>query len=180
MFHQRRNKYIISLLILIPIFIIFSTPVLSENWSGFEIMKLPDSSFAVVETGEDGTKIKHCPHHDLNGKLDNEQLIYVLGTFEQETWHKEKNKKEAKRHLNEHYQKFLRGVLKQSSELSVNINKAMLSELVLLPAIGPVIAVKIVGYREQHGKYEKVEDIKKVQGIGPSIFKAIRHYISID
>ncbi len=184
--NQGWYQFFIGPLILITVFIIFSTliifstPVFSENWSEFEIMKLPDFSFALVEIGEDGAKLKHCPHHDVNGKLDIEQLIYVLGTFELETWYKRKNKKEARKHLEDHYQKFLKETLKEPIVSSLNINKAMLSQLVILPNVGPVIAVKILEYREQQGKFEKIEDIKKVGGIGPSTFNAIRHYIKID
>ena len=61
---------------------------------------------------------------------------------------------------------------------TVDINRAGLTELVILPNIGPVIAVKIVEYRNMHGLFESIEDIKKVEGIGSGTFNAVRHYIS--
>lgn len=59
-----------------------------------------------------------------------------------------------------------------------NINKARLTELVTLPQVGPVLAIKINEYRNTHNLYVTIEDIMKVEGIGPVTFNAIRHYIS--
>jgi len=61
-----------------------------------------------------------------------------------------------------------------------NINKAQLTELVALPQVGPVLAVKINEYSNTHNMYVTIEDIMKVEGIGPGTFNAIRHYISTD
>lgn len=48
----------------------------------------------------------------------------------------------------------------------VNINRAKLTELVMLPQTGPVLAVKIVEYRNKHNLYMTINDIEKVEGIG--------------
>ena len=148
-----------------------------QEWSDLTIRLLPDSSFAVVESGEAGKKLRHCPHHDLNGKLDEEQLIYALGTLNKKTWLDSKNSKVAKKHLKNHYDKVMTKIMKKGLQGTVDINRAGLTELVILPHIGPVIAVKIVKYRNMHGLFEAIEDIKKVEGIGNSAFNAIRHYI---
>ncbi|MBW2663998.1 MAG: helix-hairpin-helix domain-containing protein, partial [Deltaproteobacteria bacterium] len=52
--------------------------------------------------------------------------------------------------------------------------------LVALPQIGPVMAVKIVECRNMHGLFEKIEDIRKVQGVGSGTFNAIKHYIAVN
>ena len=44
----------------------------------------------------------------------------------------------------------------------VNINTATQTELETLPGIGPSTALKIIDYRKENGKFEKIEDIKKV------------------
>ncbi len=59
--------------------------------------------------------------------------------------------------------------VKEGMTESVNINKASPKDLVRLPNIGPVMAVRIHKYRETHGLFQSVEDIKKVEGIGPAI-----------
>ncbi len=151
-----------------------------QGWPDLTIRLLPDSSFAVVESGEAGKKLRHCAHHDLNGKLDEEQLIYVLGTLDKETWLDPKNSEAAKKHLENHYDKFITKIMKKGLQGTVDINRAGLTELVVLPHIGPVLAVKIVEYRNMHGLFEAIEDIKKVEGIGSSTFNAVRHYISVN
>ena len=150
-----------------------------QGWTDLRIRLLPDSSFAVIEA-KAGEKIRHCPHHDSNGKIDEEQLIYVLGTLDRETWLDPKNEEVAKKHLENHYDKFIAKVMKKGLQDPVNINRAKLIELVALPRIGPVLAVKIVEYRNMHGLFEKVEDIRKVQGIGSGTFNAVRHYITVN
>lgn len=62
----------------------------------------------------------------------------------------------------------------------VNINTASQQELELLPEIGPVMASNIVRYREQYGLFTRIEDIQKVDGIGPATFEAIRELIIIE
>jgi len=62
---------------------------------------------------------------------------------------------------------------------AININTANLQDLVRLPNIGPVTAVKIFRFRETYGLFKNVEDIKKVEGIGPAIFAGSKYYIKV-
>ncbi len=139
-----------------------------QGWSEIKTRLLPDSCFAVVVLKK-GQKIRCCPHHDSNGKLDEEQLIYVLGTLDNETWVDQATKEAARKHLKKHYNKFIAKVMKKELHDSVNINKARLTKLVALPQIGPVLAVKIVEYRKSVSSFEKTEQIKKVEGIGSAL-----------
>ena len=61
----------------------------------------------------------------------------------------------------------------------VNINKATQTELETLPGIGPSIALKIINYREENGKFSSIDDLKKVSGIGESKFENIKNLISV-
>jgi competence ComEA-like helix-hairpin-helix protein len=61
----------------------------------------------------------------------------------------------------------------------ININRASIGELIQLPHIGPVIAEKIIQYREQHGEFTYSIDLMKINGIGESVFKDIDKYIEI-
>ena len=61
----------------------------------------------------------------------------------------------------------------------VNINKATQTELETLPGIGPSIALKIINYREENGKFSSIEDLKNVNGIGDSKFENIKNYICV-
>lgn len=61
----------------------------------------------------------------------------------------------------------------------ININTATQAELETLPGIGPSIATKIINYRKENGKFTKIEDIKKVNGIGNSKYLQIKDLIKI-
>ena len=60
----------------------------------------------------------------------------------------------------------------------VNINTATQSELTRLSGIGEGKAKKIIDYREKN-RFEKIEDIKNVSGIGNSLYEKIKDYIEV-
>jgi competence protein ComEA len=59
----------------------------------------------------------------------------------------------------------------------VSINQAGLDELMTLSGIGPSKARSIIDYREQHGRYNTIEELMNVSGIGVSTFEKIREDI---
>ena len=61
----------------------------------------------------------------------------------------------------------------------ININIATVDELMTLPGIGEVIAVRIIEYREQNGKFDDIAEIKEVSGIGDSKFETIENLITV-
>lgn len=61
----------------------------------------------------------------------------------------------------------------------VNINTATQTELESLSGIGPSIALKIINYREEHGKFKSIEEIKEVPGIGDAKFNSIKDMIEV-
>lgn len=61
----------------------------------------------------------------------------------------------------------------------VSINQADFNLLKTLPGIGDVKANAIIAYREANGPFEAIEDIKKVNGIGDSIFDQIKDYLTL-
>ena len=65
------------------------------------------------------------------------------------------------------------------SSKKVNINTATQEELDTLPGIGPSIASKIIDYREQNGKFNSIEEIKEVSGIGDAKYEKIKASITI-
>lgn len=61
----------------------------------------------------------------------------------------------------------------------VNINEASQSDLETLPGIGPSIASRIIEYREQNGKFSKIEDLQNVKGIGDAKYNRIKDSITV-
>lgn len=61
----------------------------------------------------------------------------------------------------------------------VNINEAMQTELEQLPGIGPSLATRIIEYREQNGKFNNVEDLQNVKGIGDAKFNDIKDKVTV-
>ena len=61
----------------------------------------------------------------------------------------------------------------------VNINTASALELTALSGIGDATAEKIIEYRNANGKFQSIEEIKNVKGIGEAKFNKIKANISV-
>lgn len=61
----------------------------------------------------------------------------------------------------------------------ININIAGSEELQALEGIGPVLAQRIIEYRESISLFYAVEDMKKVKGIGEVNFEKMKHEITV-
>lgn len=59
----------------------------------------------------------------------------------------------------------------------VSLNSATATELENLPGVGPVLAERIVAWREQNGPFDVVEDLLEVSGIGESKLAAMRDLV---
>jgi competence protein ComEA len=61
----------------------------------------------------------------------------------------------------------------------VDINTATEKELAKLPGIGAAIAKRIVEYRNAHGGFKSIDELKKVKGIGDKKFEAIKDRVTV-
>ncbi|MGG3719563.1 competence protein ComEA [Bacillus subtilis] len=61
----------------------------------------------------------------------------------------------------------------------VNINTATLEELQGISGVGPSKAEAIIAYREENGRFQTIEDITKVSGIGEKSFEKIKSSITV-
>lgn len=61
----------------------------------------------------------------------------------------------------------------------LNPNIATNEELQTLPGIGPVLADRIIEYRETVGKFQTIDDLLAVKGIGEKTLAKIRPYLEL-
>ena len=66
-----------------------------------------------------------------------------------------------------------------SSDEKIDINTADAALLETLPGIGPVLAQRIVDYRQTYGLFRTVDEIKDVSGIGDATFAEIESFIIV-
>jgi len=61
----------------------------------------------------------------------------------------------------------------------LDLNSASREELQKIPGIGPVLAERLVRYREEHGPFGSPEDLLQVPGIGPSKLREIKAFLGV-
>jgi len=62
---------------------------------------------------------------------------------------------------------------------ALNINTASEQQLIELPGVGKRKASAIIAYREQHGQFKSIEELKKVEGIGEKTYLKLKDKIQI-
>lgn len=76
-------------------------------------------------------------------------------------------------------EQILVGAATQSQTSLIDINIAGVDELDRLPGVGPVLAQRIVGWRQTHGRFGSVEAIKQVPGVGAATFAELKNLIRV-
>jgi competence protein ComEA len=61
----------------------------------------------------------------------------------------------------------------------VNLNTATAEQLDALPGVGPVLAQRIVEFRAAHGRFDSVDQLRDVSGIGDSKFAQLRGRVTV-
>lgn len=67
----------------------------------------------------------------------------------------------------------------QAEDGKVNLNTATAEELMTLSGIGEAKAEAILRYREEHGGFQKVEELMEVEGIKEGVFHKIKEQVKI-
>ena len=60
----------------------------------------------------------------------------------------------------------------------VDVNRASVEDLQLLPGIGPKMSQRIVEQREK-APFKSVDELRRVSGIGPKILERLRPYVMV-
>ncbi|HVP57833.1 MAG TPA: ComEA family DNA-binding protein [bacterium] len=61
----------------------------------------------------------------------------------------------------------------------IDLNSATLEELMLLPGLGPKKAGAVLAWRKEHGRFESVDELAKVKGIGKVTVERLRPYVCV-
>ncbi|MBM4084820.1 MAG: helix-hairpin-helix domain-containing protein [Planctomycetes bacterium] len=67
----------------------------------------------------------------------------------------------------------------RDAALQVDLNKASVEDLILLPMIGESRARKIVEHRERRGNFKSVEDLRSVESVNHAVFEAIKGLVTV-
>jgi len=71
------------------------------------------------------------------------------------------------------------GSIEPNGDGLISLNRADSTELQDLPGVGPVLAERIVAYREANGPFQAVEDLLDVPGIGETKLAAMRDLVTV-
>ena len=63
--------------------------------------------------------------------------------------------------------------------LTLDLNRATAQDLDALPGIGPALAQRIVDYRQAHGPFKQIDDLREVSGIGPENLQKLKPYLGL-
>lgn len=72
------------------------------------------------------------------------------------------------------------GQVSSSDDGKVNLNTASKEQLMTLSGIGEAKAASIIAYREEHGGFQKIEELMEVQGIKEGVFHKVRNQIRVN
>ena len=62
---------------------------------------------------------------------------------------------------------------------ALNLNRATRAELRLVPGLGDALSIRVVEYRQRHGPFRSVDDLRQVYGIGPKTLERIRPHLFV-
>jgi len=61
----------------------------------------------------------------------------------------------------------------------IDLNSASVDQLDALPGVGPVLAQRIVTWRQQHGGFHSVDELEQVPGIGARKFEDLKSLVAV-
>ena len=61
----------------------------------------------------------------------------------------------------------------------LDLNRASAGELESLPGIGTVLAQRVIAFRESVGRFQKIEDLREVKGIGVKKFERLKSFVMV-
>ena len=69
--------------------------------------------------------------------------------------------------------------MSQSMDTRISLNQGTQADFDSLPGVGPVLAGRIVAYRDQHHQFTSIDQLQEVPGIGPKVFANLKPLIKL-
>lgn len=66
------------------------------------------------------------------------------------------------------------------SRHQVDLNRAEPAELMQIPGVGPAMAEAIVRHRTEHGRFNRIEELTAVHGIGDKTLEKLRPWLAVE
>lgn len=61
----------------------------------------------------------------------------------------------------------------------VNVNQADAADLQTINGIGPAKAEAIIAYREEHGEFKQIEDLRNISGFGEKTIERLKNQLTV-
>ena len=71
------------------------------------------------------------------------------------------------------------GTAVHTDDGKIHLNEADEKALTQLPGIGPAMAAAIVAYRDEHGAFSSVDELKQVKGIGANKYEKLKDCVDL-
>ena len=138
------------------------------------VVRLKEGARIIDAIEESGGLLEDANLNNVNlaYQLSDGQKLYIPGSSDNETEDITYVESEAGNNI-------VQGADTNLNEEKININTATQTQLEQLPGIGTSTAYQIVQYRQENGKFNTIEDIKNVSGIGEAKFNQIKDFICI-
>jgi len=62
---------------------------------------------------------------------------------------------------------------------TLDLNRADARDLEALPGIGPVLAARIIAFRQRQGSFGRVEELLGVRGVGPRLYERLQPHVRV-
>lgn len=66
------------------------------------------------------------------------------------------------------------------TNVKIDLNTADAADFALLPGVGPVLANRIVAYRIEHGRFQSVDELHHVKGVGDRTLERVSPWVSVE
>jgi competence protein ComEA len=66
-----------------------------------------------------------------------------------------------------------------SADTPLDLNSATLAQRDGLPGVGPVLAQRILDWRNEHGRFTSTDELQEVPGVGPKKFESLKPHVRV-